>query len=73
MRINVGTLDRTVRLFLGLLLIAAPFAADWGFWANPGWTWVSVALGAVLVVTGIVRSCPAYTLFRLSTCKVRVR
>lgn len=73
MRINAGTLDRTARLLLRLLLIVASFAADWGFWANSGWTWVSVALGAVLAVTGIVRFCPAYTLFHLSTCKVRVR
>lgn len=73
MRINVGTLDRTVRLLLGLLLIVASFAADWGLWANPGWTGASVALGALLAVTGAVRFRPLYTMFRLSTWKVRVR
>lgn len=73
MSINVGTPDRTVRLILGVLLMAAPFVTGWGLWANAGWTWAAVALGAVLAITGIVRFCPAYTLFGLSTCKVRVR
>lgn len=73
MRIGIGTPDRTARLLLGLLLMAAPFVTGWGLWTDTVWISASVALGAALAVTGIVRVCPAYTLFGLSTCKVRVR
>ncbi|MHB1101574.1 MAG: YgaP family membrane protein [Devosia sp.] len=73
MRINVGTSDRMARLIFGLLLVVAPFATNLGLWANSAWTWTSVAVGAVLLFTGIVRFCPAYAPLGLSTCKVRAQ
>ena len=69
MTINIGTPDRLVRLAAGLLLVAAPFITGWALFANPLWTWLSVLVGLVLAVTGAVRFCPLYALFKLSTAR----
>jgi hypothetical protein len=69
MTINVGTPDRIVRLILGLLLLVTPLVTGWTLFANPVWTWVFMIAGLVLVVTGIVRFCPAYSIFNLSTSR----
>lgn len=69
MTVNVGTPDRIVRLILGLLLVAAPFLTGWALFASPLWTWGFVIVGLLLVVTGLVRFCPAYWIARLSTAK----
>lgn len=69
MSFNVGTPDRIVRVILGLILLVAPFATSWALFANPAWVWVSVIVGLVLIVTGVVRFCPAYRLLNLSTAR----
>lgn len=69
MKFNVGTLDRMARLVVGVLLLLAPFVTGWAMFANPVWTWVFVVVGLVLVVTGLVRFCPAYAIFNLSTSR----
>lgn len=71
MKINVGTPDRIARLVIGVLLVIAPFVTGWALFANPVWTWAFVIVGLVLAVTGLVRFCPAYALFGLSTAKPR--
>ncbi len=59
MKVNVGTLDRTVRIIAGLVLIGLAVAGTIGVWGY---------IGAVLVLTGIFRVCPAYTLLGVKTC-----
>lgn len=63
MTVNVGTVDRIVRVVVGLLLIA--FAL--GFIA-PGtsWSWVGW-IGIVPILTAIFSTCPAYSLLGFST------
>lgn len=63
MTVNVGTIDRIVRIVVGLLLIA--FAL--GFIA-PGtsWSWVGW-IGIVPILTAIFSTCPAYSLLGFST------
>jgi hypothetical protein len=63
MTVNVGTVDRIVRVVVGLLLIA--FAL--GFIA-PGtsWSWVGW-IGVVPILTAFFGTCPAYSLLGLST------
>jgi hypothetical protein len=64
MNANVGSADRIVRIVLGLALISLWFLA-------PGaWRWLAV-LGVVLVLTALVRLCPAYTLFGINSCKMK--
>jgi hypothetical protein len=59
MKRNVSSLDRALRLILGLGLVA------WGIYAH---NWLG-AVGIVPILTGLIRFCPAYTLLGLSTSK----
>jgi hypothetical protein len=61
MKTNVGGVDRVVRIIAGLAIIAAgvAFKSWWG------------AIGALLLLTGLIRWCPAYLPFGLSTGKVK--
>jgi Protein of unknown function (DUF2892) len=61
---NVGTIDRIVRIAIGVLFIA--YAIPIGF-SNTGWNWVGW-IGVVPLLTGILGYCPAYRLVGLSTC-----
>ncbi len=63
MTVNVGTIDRIVRVVVGLALIA--FALGM---IAPGtsWSWVGW-IGIVPILTAIFSTCPAYTLLGLST------
>jgi hypothetical protein len=59
--INEGTLDRTIRIVLGLAILSLAFI---GPKSALGY------IGVVPVVTGLIGFCPAYRLFGLSTCPV---
>lgn len=61
MKHNVGSIDRILRIALGLGLIGASLLGYIGAW---GW------IGLVPLATGIFRFCPAYLAFGLSTCPV---
>lgn len=63
MQINIGTPERLVRLILGVVLVVIPFI--FGFATL--WTWISVIVGLVLVVTGALRFCPAWSIFGINT------
>lgn len=57
---NVGMLDRTLRVIVGLALIALSVTGTVGSW---GW------VGIVPLVTALLGWCPAYTLLGIKTCK----
>ncbi len=61
---NEGTVDRAVRVIAGIAILSLAFIgpkSPWGF------------VGIVPIVTGLLGSCPAYTLFGLSTCPMKKR
>lgn len=58
MKTNVGGLDRILRLVLGLGLLGA------GYYYKTAWG----LIGLVPILTAIVRFCPAYLPFGISTC-----
>lgn len=62
MNANVGTLDRSLRIAVGLILIALSLAGVIGLW---GW------IGVVPLATGILRYCPVYPLLGIKTCKMK--
>jgi len=62
-KVNVGQLDRALRIFAGLCLIAILFIED------SSWRWVGL-LGLAYLFTGITRWCPAYTWMGISTCSI---
>jgi hypothetical protein len=59
MKANVGSLDRALRIVVGLILVALTVMGTIGVW---GW------IGVVMIATGIFRFCPAYLPFGISTC-----
>jgi quinol-cytochrome oxidoreductase complex cytochrome b subunit len=70
LEINVGATDRTVRLALGVVLLAVGIAA--AAEAVPGGVAVAAVLlvvGAIMVGTGATQRCPAYYLLGTSTCE----
>jgi hypothetical protein len=59
LRTNEGTLDRVIRVVVGAGLLSMAFvgpATPWGF------------LGIIPLATGLIGTCPAYTVFGLTTC-----
>lgn len=56
---NEGTLDRALRIIVGLALIAMVFVGP-----QIAWGWI----GVVPLLTGLVGFCPLYRLVGLNTC-----
>ena len=61
---NVGTIDRVVRVVLGVALLAMVFVGP-----QTPWGWI----GLVPLITALVGFCPAYKLVGLSTCPLDTR
>ena len=59
---NEGTIDRALRIILGLILIALVFVGP-----QTPWGWI----GIVPLATGLIGWCPLYTLFGLNTCPMK--
>ncbi len=59
MKLNVGSIDRTLRIVVGLILIGLAASGTVGVWGY---------IGVVPLLTGIFKFCPAYALFGMSTC-----
>ena len=57
---NVGKFDRAIRVLVGLALVAAAATGSLGAWAY---------VGIVPIFTGLMGTCPAYSLIGLNTCK----
>lgn len=62
---NVGTIDRVVRIIIGLAAIGLFF-----YLPDSAWRWW-LLIGVVPLVTGLVGTCPIYSVLGLSTCPVR--
>ncbi|EAR09865.1 YgaP family membrane protein [Reinekea blandensis] len=63
MTANMGTFDRTVRIILALVFIAAIILG----WVSGVVALVAGALAAIFIVTSLVRVCPLYLPFGLRT------
>ena len=61
MKKNVGSVDRTLRIILGLVVLAI------GFYFQSWWG----LIGLVPLTTAFMNWCPAYVPFGLSTCKTK--
>jgi hypothetical protein len=64
MTTNVGTIDRVLRIAVGLALIATALGL-FGPAYQSVWGWI----GVIPLVTGLVSWCPAYTTLGIRTCK----
>ena len=61
MKTNEGSLDRVLRVVVGLVLLGLTLSGNIGVW---GW------IGVVPLATGAVGMCPLYALLGLNTCPV---
>jgi hypothetical protein len=59
MKVNVGSIDKNLRIVAGLAIIA------WGVIAN---NWLG-AIGLVPLATGLINFCPLYSLLGFNTSK----
>jgi hypothetical protein len=62
MKLNVGGIDRVLRILAGLVLIGLAATGTVGWW---GW------LGVVPLATGLIGWCPPYVMLGLSTCSMK--
>jgi len=62
---NTGTIDRTIRVILGLALIGAFF-----YFPELSWRWI-LLIGVVPLLTGLAGSCPLYSLLGINTCQTK--
>jgi hypothetical protein len=56
---NVGSLDKLVRVVVGIALIAMVFVGP-----QTAWGWI----GVIPLATAALGSCPLYTVLGISTC-----
>ena len=62
MKTNEGTIDRALRVAVGILLLALTLTNTIGRW---GW------IGVVPLLTGAIGWCPLYTVFGINTCSTK--
>ena len=62
MKVNLGTVDRLLRLVVGLGLIALVFVGP-----QTAWGWI----GVVPLVTALAGNCPVYSLLGFNTCSTK--
>ncbi len=63
MTINESTIDRGIRIVVGLLLLVLGFG---GYVTGTAGTVLKV-LGFIPLLTGLIGFCPLYTLFKIKT------
>jgi len=59
---NVGGIDRTLRIVVGLALIVGAVTSTIGIWGY---------LGVVPLLTGLIGWCPPYAMFGFNTCSLK--
>ncbi|MHB1096320.1 MAG: YgaP family membrane protein [Gemmatimonadaceae bacterium] len=60
-KVNEGTIDRVLRVTLGIALVALALTKGWM------WAWI----GVVPILTGATGICPLYSIFGINTCGVK--
>lgn len=65
--LNVGNMDRIIRLILGVVLIGLAYSGTLTGTAAI----IAYVVAAIAIVTGLVKFCLLYTLFGINTSKVK--
>ncbi len=63
---NEGVTDRIIRVIVGSFALVAAF-----FWLGGTPQLVAYAVGVIALVTGLVGYCGLYSIFGISTCKIK--
>lgn len=59
---NEGNIDRVLRVILGLVLLSLVFVGPQTWWG---------LIGIVPLATGLLGSCPVYSILGISTCPMK--
>jgi hypothetical protein len=62
MKKNIGSVERIIRVVIGLIIFSLAFvgpASPWAFF------------GLIPVITGLIGWCPPYAIFGINTCKIK--
>jgi len=62
MKVNEGSLERIIRLILGLIVLSLWFVLQ-------GNTKYLALIGLIPLITAILGWCPLYSIFGINTCK----
>lgn len=65
MKCNVGGMDRTARIAIGVVLLLVGFFAP----LSAVWQTVVFVLAAIALVTALIGFCPANAIAGINTCK----
>ena len=70
MKSNEGSIDRVIRVVIGVALLGLAFA-KLGVMDGLIGGIVAAVVGAIMLLTGIVGFCPAYKIVGLRTCPLK--
>ena len=62
MKLNIGGIERGIRVAAGLVLVVLAATQTVGWW---GW------LGVIPLATGAIGWCPPYAIFGINTCSTK--
>jgi len=62
MKTNIGSIERILRIVIGLALVVATAMSQLPVWGY---------IGVVPLATGLMGWCPPYAIFGISTCKTK--
>lgn len=61
---NEGTIDRALRVVLGIVVLSLVFIGP-----KTSWGW----LGVIPLATGLLGTCPVYSILGINTCSLKQR
>lgn len=62
---NVGSIDRILRIVVGLVVLSLFF-----IYPDASWRYFTL-IGIVPLMTGLLSTCPLYSIFGMSTCPMK--
>ena len=65
MKCNVGGIERTGRIVIGIVLLVVGLVAP----VEMAWRVAALVIAAIALVTAVVRFCPANAIFGINTCE----
>ena len=67
MKKNVGSLERIIRIIVGVLALVLFFINYFSGILH----WVALVVGIMMLFVAFTQSCPLYSIFGISSCKVK--
>ena len=59
---NIGSIDRTLRIIVGIVLLALVFVGPKTMWG---------LIGIIPLATALMGNCPLYSIIGVNTCKTK--